>query len=155
MIDQVQDRKTLETYERLWREKGSEWVMDKLMEEMAGLTWAIIGTRHNNVTFSYAIYEGMASVEVFLEIIRLQLLMFPQSDGSGCKYDDVIELKKRMIKDLQDILIKGSTDHIANCPYRKTKLDPLCPCIEGESIQPCQKLLNVLKPIQEIEGRKK
>jgi hypothetical protein len=155
MIEPVQDKETLEMYDALWGEKGSEWVMERLIEGMGGLTRAIIGTRHNNVTFSRAIFEEMANVEVFLEVVRMRLLMFPQSDGSGCLYEDVIKLKKRTVKDLQDILNKGSTNHIANCPYRKTKLDLGCPCIENEPIQPCQKILNILKPIQEIEEQKK
>lgn len=144
--------KILKIYETLWKEKGSDYIMEKLVEEMASFIEAILATRHNNVTFSYAVFEGMAKVEVYLEILRMQLCMFPQSNGTGCLYDDVIEIKKRVNQELQNSITKENLPEMPNCPYRKRETDLGCPCEDNVEIQPCQKLLNILGPVQKMEG---
>jgi len=134
------DTKTLQIYEALWKEKGADYIMERLIEEMAGLTSAIIGTRHNHVTFSYAVFEGMANVEIYMDILRARLCTLPQSDGTGCLYNDALKIKARLFQEEIIPILKNGYPIINNCPYRKQERDMGCPCEDNVEIQPCEKL---------------
>lgn len=137
--EQIIDKKQIQMYDDLWKKNGSDYMIEKLIEEMGGFTRDIIATRHNNVTYSRAVFEGMARVEVYMDILRVQLCKFPRTNG-GCLYNDVVEIKEKINIELYNTLSKEQPPIIKNCPYGKRETDIGCPCEEDEELQSCEKL---------------
>lgn len=77
-----------------------------VMEEMAEFTQAILKTRRNGVTYSYAFFEELADVVICLEQLEVILKDFPDGKG-GFLWDDVLEKKERKLNRLYKRLMES------------------------------------------------
>lgn len=109
-------------YNSAWNHWGSTSQIDMLIEEMAELTHAILGTRRNGVTYSYAFSEEIADVIICLEQIETRMKDFPLSLSQGTLWDQVLEikemklerLKNRLMEDIERNLPEGIADTITD-----------------------------------------
>ncbi len=99
-----------ELYNEAWRLWGGDMQLDILIEEMAELTKAIIKTRRNNATWSYAVFEEIADVTICLEQVNTRLKALPTDINratnrpTGYLFDIVEEVKASKIARLEERL---------------------------------------------------
>ncbi len=100
-------------YNTAWKHWGPTSQIDMLIEEMAELTHAILGTRRNGVTYSYAFSEEMADVIICLEQLETRMRLFPRTLDKGSLWDQVLEIKEMKLKRLKERLME---DMLKNLP---------------------------------------
>lgn len=71
-----------ETLRDAWKQWGADMQIDICIEEMAELTQAIIKTRRNGISWSYAVFEEIADVLLCLQQIEIELRRLPMTDGT-------------------------------------------------------------------------
>ena len=101
----------IQLYRTAWKHWGGESQINMVMEEMAEFTQAILKTRRNGVTYSYAFFDEFADVLICLEQLEVALKDFPDGQGRSL-WDDVIEKKERKLKRLYDRLMESMTESI-------------------------------------------
>lgn len=97
------DREQL--YTTAWKHWGAEKQINMIIEEMAEFTQAILKTRRNGVTYSYSFFEEFADVLICLEQLETVLKTSPIGSEEGLLWDQVMEIKERKLKRLQDRLL--------------------------------------------------
>lgn len=109
-MDEI-DKKQL--YNTAWKHWGGTTQLDILIEEMAELTQAILKTRRNGVTYSYAVYEEIADVSICLEQVETRLKIYPRisknhiAGDNGYDWDTVLEIKEKKLEQLKERLMQS------------------------------------------------
>jgi NTP pyrophosphatase (non-canonical NTP hydrolase) len=92
-------------YESAWRHWGGELQINLLMEEMAEFIQAILKTRRNGVTYSFAFFEEMADVLIMLEQLEFQLKKIPDEKYGGSSWGQVMSIREAKLKRLENRLL--------------------------------------------------
>lgn len=98
---------THQLYETAWKHWGAESQINMLIEEMAELTQAILKTRRQGVTYSYAFSEELADVIICIEQIKNQMQKFPLGLKDGTLWDQVLEIKNMKLDRLEKRLMES------------------------------------------------
>ena len=98
-------------YKTAWKHWGGESQINMIMEEMAEFTQAILKTRRNGVTYSYAFCDELADVLICLEQLEIMLKDYPDGKGKTL-WDDVMEKKETKLNRLHDRLMESLTASI-------------------------------------------
>lgn len=72
----------IDTLQGAMTQWGSDMQIDIYIEEMAELTQALLKTRRNGITWSYAVFEEIADVLICLQQIEIALRRLPSMDGT-------------------------------------------------------------------------
>jgi len=101
-------------YDAAWEHWGSDWQLDICIEEMAEFTQAILKTRRNGVTYSYAFSEELADVCICIEQIKTRLEKFPHGQKTGFHgnmWDDqVMVIKEEKLQRLKTRLAESMAE---------------------------------------------
>ena len=101
----------IQLYKTAWKHWGREAQINMIMEEMAEFTQAILKTRRNGVTYSYAFFDELAGVFICLEQLEITLKDYPDGKGKTL-WDDVMEKKEMKLNRLHDRLMESLTASI-------------------------------------------
>jgi len=116
-MDRVQRE---QLYNSAWKHWGAEFNLDVCIEELAELIHAIIGTRRQGVTYSYAFSEELADVLICLEQIEVRMKQMPYTPGpmgtarltTNLWDGQVMEIKEQKLRRLKEGLMESMANDI-------------------------------------------
>lgn len=99
------------TLNSAWETFGTDLLIDICIEEMAGLTQALLHMRWGKSDWSYSILEEMADVKICLQQIELQLSKLYGPYATISLYGEIEIIRRMKLNRLKDRIDKYKQDN--------------------------------------------